>query len=267
MKLEHPPRRVLVRWHGGKWLLAPWIIRHFPAHRIYCEPFGGGGSVLIRKMRTYGEIYNDLDGEIVNLFTMVRDRGPELQAKLTMTPFSREEFIAAYQETDDPLERARRLVVKCFQGFGSNSALTAKRSGFRANAARSGTIPAHDWVSYPAALEHTIRRLQGVVIEHRDAKLVMKGADGPETLHYVDPPYLLSTRGDPRPDYKHEMNESDHVELADFLKELKGSVVLSGYPSALYDRLFQSWTRVERRAMANGSRPRVEVLWIKRAGS
>lgn len=102
-------------------MLAPRIIEHFPEHRCYVEPFGGGGSVLLRKPRSYAEVYNDLDGEIVNLFTVARDRGDELVRLLELTPFSRDEFQQSYEPTDDPLEQARRTIARSFMGFGSNA--------------------------------------------------------------------------------------------------------------------------------------------------
>src|ERR1019366_6851067 len=101
------PRRPIVRYHGGKWMLAPWIISHFPPHQIYVEPFGGGGSVLLRKSRCFAEIYNDLDGEIVNVFRVARDHGPELLRRMELTPFSRVEFFDSYEPTEDPIEQAR----------------------------------------------------------------------------------------------------------------------------------------------------------------
>src|SRR5690606_19105648 len=115
------PRRPVLRWHGGKWLLAPWIIEHFPAHRVYVEPFGGAGSVLMRKPRTYAEIWNDLDGEVVNIFRVLRSPDANrLVDALRLTPFSRQEFTGAYEPSSDPVERARRLVIRSFMGFGSN---------------------------------------------------------------------------------------------------------------------------------------------------
>src|SRR5690606_23762221 len=142
------PTRPMVRYHGGKWKLAPWILEHFPPHRCYTESFGGGGSVLLRKPRSYAEVYNDLDGEMVNLFRMVRDRGPELRELLRLTPFARVEYRESYEPCDDPLEQARRSVIRSFMGFGSNSLCRVIQSGFRFNSGRSGTTPAHDWANY-----------------------------------------------------------------------------------------------------------------------
>lgn len=258
------PTRPVLRWHGGKWLLAPWIISHFPKHRVYVEPFGGAGSVLMRKDRAYAEIWNDLDGEVVNLFRVLRSPdADELVRQLRLTPFSRAEFSGAYQPAADPIERARNLVIRSFMGFGSNG--HNRLTGFRANSNRSGTTPAHDWVNYPDALELVIRRLQGVTVENKDAKEVMAQHDGPGTLHYVDPPYVIETRSDAGADYAHEMDGDDHAELLIFLRGLSGMVVLSGYPCDAYDDALTGWTRVEREALADGAAKRTEVLWINPA--
>lgn len=257
MKLTRP----VLRWHGGKWNLAPWIIGHFSAHKVYVEPFGGAGSVLLRKKRCYAEIWNDLDGHVVNLFQVLRSaRAQELVEAIRLTPFAFDEFKSAYGECNDAVEKARRLVIRSFMGFGSNG--HNRSTGFRSNSNRSGTTPAHDWSNYPDALVQIIKRLQGVVIMNSDAKAVMSNHDSDETLHYVDPPYVFSTRSDLSKDYAHEMSDSDHEHLLEFLRGLKGKVILSGYPHALYDDLLPDWLRVERKALADGAAERTEVLWL-----
>lgn len=253
--------RPIVRYHGGKWRLAPWILSYFPTHRCYVEPFGGGGSVLLRKPRSHAEVYNDLDGEIVNLFRVARDHGEDLRRYLELTPFSRDEFILSYEPSADPIEQARRTIVRAFMGFGSNS--HNKATGFRSNSDRSGTTPAQDWRHYPGEFGAIIARLQGVVIENRDAFEVIKIHDGPSTLHYIDPPYVAETR-DAGKDYRFEMTDADHVALAKILHEVNGAVIISGYPSALYDDLYKGWIRAERAALADGAAPRTEVLWMNR---
>lgn len=262
--------RPLLRWHGGKWALAPWIIDHFPAHRVYVEPYGGAASVLMRKERSYAEVYNDLDEGVVNLMALLRNGyGENLAAKLAMTPFARAEFEMAYLPSEDVFESARRLIVRSFMGFGSNGHNPNVRTGFRAASNRSGTTPAHDWANYPDAMMRLAERMRGVVVERRPAADVMRQHDGSETLHYVDPPYLPETRstksrksGERYNAYQHEMSVDDHRELLALLRELRGMVVLSGYPSALYDDALPEWTRVERRALTDGARERTEVLWL-----
>lgn len=261
--INQGPRRPLLRYHGGKWRLAPWIIAHFPPHRIYVEAFGGAASVLLRKPRSYAEIYNELDGEICNLFRMVRDRGPELQETLKLTPFAREEFLLSYKSSDDPLEQARRTIVRSLMGIGSNS--VTKKSGFRSDSRRVHTIPAHDFGNYPACLAATIGRLSGVIIENRDALTVIRQHDTKETLHYLDPPYVRATRNRGR-DYRHEMCTEDYRKLADLLHGCAGMIVLSGYASDLFDReLFTDWRTVERKSHAFLAKKRVEKLYLNEA--
>jgi len=253
------PRRPILRWHGGKWILAPWIISHFPQHRCYVEPFGGAASVLMRKQISYTEVYNDLDGEVVSLFRVARDHGPELREMLRLTPFSRADFAESYEPSGNPIEQARRTVVRSFMGFGSNAHNRA--TGFRADSSRNGTTPAHDWAHYPESLDLLIERLRGVVIENRDGKEVMSAHDAPTTLHYVDPPYVAETR-DKGPDYRFEMTDDDHAELAKFLRTLKGMVIVSGYDCPLYENLFGDWRTERKRALADGARERIETLWL-----
>lgn len=260
-KLSKTPTRPIVRYHGGKWRIAKWIVGNFPEHRTYVEPFGGAGSVLLCKSRSHAEVYNDIESEIVNLFMVVRDHGAELLRALELTPFSRKEFEWSYMPTDSPLEKARRTLVRGFMGFGSNS--HAKRTGFRGNSDRSNTTPAMDWRNYPGALPLIIERLQGVVIENRDYRSVMEAHDSSSTLHYVDPPYLPETRGKDR-DYRFELSEDDHVEMGRFLATMKGVVIVSGYESALYSEMFSGWVQLERMTFADGARPRKECLWMNR---
>lgn len=250
-------------------MLAPWICSNLPdAHRIYVEPFGGAASVLLKKQRSYAEVYNDLDQDVVNFFQVLRsDRASELQNMLRLTPFARAEFEIAYQEVKDPVERARRLVVRSFMGFGANAHNVDSYSGFRASSNRSGSTPAHDWANYPDALPALIDRLKGVLIESRDAFELISKNDSPDTLFYVDPPYLKSTRGSPRHGYAFEMSDDDHCRLAALLQEVQGMVVLSGYPSELYTWLYPSWKRVEQTTFADGAGERTECLWLNPAAS
>lgn len=267
-----PPRPIL-RWHGGKWMLAPWIIGHFPPHRCYVEPYGGAWSVGFRKPRAEAEVWNDLDDELVNLFSVLRDPAgaQSLVDALRLTPFARSEFLTAYERTDLPVERARRLIIRSFMGHGSDGASGQYRTGFRANSNRSGSTPAVDWVNVPDSLELAIARARGVVIESRPALQVMTAHDDADTLHFVDPPYLHETRAraNRRADnggvYRHELSDDDHRELLEFLAQVRGMVILCGYPSDLYDRMLPGWRRIERPALADGALPRTEVLWINPA--
>lgn len=263
--------RPALRWHGGKWKLAPWIVSHFPEHRIYTEAFGGAASVLLRKPRSYAEIYNDLDEQVVGLFRVLRDAraAAVLIDLLKLTPFARAEFEGAYEISPDPIEEARRLVIRSFMGFGSDGFNRRVRTGFRANSNRPGTTPAHNWANFPDALAAIVERLSGVVVENRPAIEVMRQHDGGGTLHYVDPPYMPETRSDKSRKsgeryhaYAHELDRDEHAQLLADLGQLSGYVVLSGYPSPLYAGLLRGWERVDKSALADGALPRVESLWL-----
>ena len=270
------PTRPVLRYHGGKWKLAPWLLTFFPAHRVYVEPFGGGASVLMRKPRSYAEVYNDLDDEIVNVFRVLREpaTAEALRSAVALTPFSRTEFRASYGPPPaDPVERARRIVVRSCMGFGSAAVNRDHRTGFRANSNRSETTPAHDWVNWPHSVDGYVERLRGVVIENHDYRRVIAQHDSARTLFYLDPPYPFATRSFPRGAvnpfcYRHEMQDDDHRELAVMLRGVAGMVVLSGYPCDLYDlELYPDWERRQVRAHAGGKvqSVRTEVVWLNAA--
>ena len=263
--------RPIMRYHGGKWKLAPWIIGQFPPHRVYVEPFGGAASVLLQKPRVYAEVYNDMGDEVVNVFRVMRDPqlAKDLKAQLKMTPFSETEFFAAYESTEDPVERARRTITRSFFGFGSASSNAKYKTGFRGKSFRSGTSPAADWKNYPAALDWFCKRLQGVTIRNKPALDLIPTLDREDVLFYVDPPYVRSTRcrdnnGDV---YPHEMTDEQHEDLAALLKDLKGKVVLSGYRCELYEDLYGDWLSVDRDWFADGAKKRVETLWFNPAAA
>ena len=266
--------RPALRYHGGKFRLAPWILQFFPPHAVYVEPYGGGASVLLRKPRAHTEVYNDIADEVVNVFRVLRD--PELAERLRrgveLTPAARAEFLLSYQRSDDPVEQARRTVVRSFMGFGSGAVYSKHATGFRTGArGERNKSAAHDLVTWPDQVPAFVERLRGVTIESRDALQVMQSADGPGTLHYVDPPYPHSTRGNARgvrQKYAREMTDDDHRVLAGVLKDLRGMVVLSGYACDLYDReLYADWERHQVLALADGARARTEVVWLNPACS
>lgn len=273
------PSRPVLRYHGSKWRLAPWLLEHLPTHRVYVEPFGGGAALLMRKSRAYAEIYNDLDGQVVNLFRVLRspDSAARLRRLVELTPFARAEYRAAWSRpVKDPAEMARRTLVKAFMGFGA-AAVHADRprgmrttsstwqTGFRAKARLSGNTAADNWKNYPACIPEFVERLQGVVIEQEPAAKVIRSHDGPDALFYVDPPYPHSTRSAKerknRGEYSLEMTDADHATLAEQLRAVEGMVMVSSYPSPLYDRLYAGWERRTMKHLADHAKPRLEVLW------
>lgn len=263
--------RPVLRYHGGKWRLAPWIISYFPEHRIYCEPFGGGGSVLMRKPRAYAEIYNDLDGEIVNVFRVLQNpmMAVCLRNMLDLTPYAREEFALSYEKSDDVVEQARRTIIRAFMGYSSDSATRGSITGFRATNFKSGRSCSNDWVNYPPAIETFINRLRGVVIDNRDALELIPLIDKEDTLFYIDPPYPHSTRekNSASRAYKAEMTDEDHARLIECVKSLKGMVIIGSFMNDIYARGLEGWQMVQKRAVGqsgkfHGHKFNTECLWL-----
>ncbi len=267
------PTRPPVRYHGGKWRLAPWVISQLPPHECYVEPFAGALGVLLRKPPSRLEYVSDLDAEVVNFFDVLRGHLPELLRAIRRTPFSRAEFIHAHEPAGDPLERARRFYVRAMQGRAASRPGQVS-SGWRMQVNTSGRAqgPAHEWseLRHLAAIR---RRLHGVAFECGCALDLIRRLDAPSTLFYVDPPYLATTRNPRWGDkgYRHEFaTEGDHCRLAGILHAARGMVALSGYPSPLYDELFTSsgWALRTRRQHtgANGIF-RTECLWLNPAAA
>jgi DNA adenine methylase len=234
------PTRPVMRYYGGKWRLAGSIVKAMPKHAVYVEPFMGACSVFLQKPRVTCEVINDLHDEVVNVFKMLRDRGAELKAALEMTPYARTEYELAYDVGLNPLENARRFIFRSTAGIGSNSSV--KKNGFRTSLCDLKHATATSWKNLPPHLDAVVHRLQGVIIENRPAMKVMSQYDADYTLHYCDPPYMGETRKSQYKGYAHEMTSLlEHEELLEFVKTLKGKVIISGYRHSLYDLCLKEW--------------------------
>lgn len=259
----------VLRYHGGKFRLASWVMSFFPEHTCYVEPFGGAAGVLLQKERAYAEVYNDIDRSVANFFKVLRD--PESRSalieKLILTEYSRDQFNEAWEPTTDSIEEARRMAIRAQMGFGSAGA-TKGHTGFRIDTKREYGTAQQLWAEYPAAIAAAGKRMTGVLVENRPAISIMRQHDAPTTLHFVDPPYVLSTRvlqGSGRGYYRHEMTDADHVDLLNCLLQLDGFVVVSGYPTEMYNKALSGWHRHQtsaRISAGRGTAIRTEVAWI-----
>ena len=214
------------------------------------------------------ETYNDIDGEVVNFFRVLRDQTEELIKALALTPFSREEFYLSLMPLGKeltPLERARRFFVRARQvrtGLAQTASLgrwaNCKNTS---RAGMSGVISR--WLGSVEGLADITLRLLRVQIENRAAIEVIKLYDSPDTLFYCDPPYLHETRGDSKA-YGFEMDSGAHAELASVLRDCKGRVAVSGYRCEFMDELYMGWRCVEAPAKLCHSikKPRREALWM-----
>ena len=248
----------ILKYPGGKWRIADWIISFFPEHKVYCEPFFGSGAVFFRKEASYLETINDIDGNIVNLFRMCRERPKELAAALNLTPFSRDEFANCYEmEVPDPLERARRTVVRFNQSFGtSNSSKNSWKNAQTSGGPRCATL----WNYLPEAVVDCCERLKNAQIENINAIELIKRYDDKNTLIYIDPPYLQSLRK--KNMYACEMSREEHIELLKVIKASKSKIVISGYDSEMYNEALSDWVTAEKCTTAQMGLHRTEKLWM-----
>lgn len=272
-----PVTRPALRYHGGKFRLAPWVLQFFPPHISYCEPFGGAMSVLLQKPRARAECYNDLDSRVVNFFRVLRDpaKSAELQRRVGLTPYARDEleWALAPGQPDDDIDVAHRLVVRSFMGHGSDSATRTTRTGFRARLTDGRALPSAEWSTWADSIPAFRERLASVMLENDNAVSVIGRMDSPTTLIYCDPPYVHSSRSamtgrsSTTNGYLFELTDFDHRMLADRLHRCTSMVVLSGYPSDLYAELYGGWASYEKQHVADRAQMRTERLWLNPAAS
>ncbi|MGC8711555.1 MAG: DNA adenine methylase [Leptodesmis sp.] len=255
-------------WYGGKFNHLNWLLPLLPEATHYCEPFGGSAAVLLNRKPAPVETYNDIDGEVVNFFRVLRDRQEELIQAIGLTPFSREELRSAVEEPIDDLselERARRFFVRARQvRTGLAQTASAGRWAHCKLTSRAGMAGAVSrWLGSVEGLSEIVQRLLRVQIENSPAIEVIQRYDSEETLFYCDPPYPHDSRGDANA-YGYEMTDNEHRQLAEVLKNVKGKVALSGYHCDLSDDLYQDWDYIEapEKQCLSVKQPRTEVLWI-----
>lgn len=248
----------LLNYPGAKWGMAAQIVSLMPPHRSYLEPYFGSGAVLFTKPTSAIETVNDIDGDIVNFFKVLRERPDDLAEAISMTPYARDVFDDAHEHRGtDPLDRAYRFAIRSKMGHGFK---TYQKTGFKVDRyARERSYCVDCWNRLPADLLEAAKRLKGVQIENRPALDLIRKFNHDNVLIYADPPYLMETRGGKQ--YRYEMNEQDHLELLEALKQHAGPVILSGYPSEMYDRELKNWNRITRKSYNQNSDQRTEVLW------
>jgi len=255
-------------WYGGKFSHLNWLLPLLPYTYHFCEPFGGSAAVLINREPSPVETYNDVDGEVVNFFRVLRSQKDALIEAIGLTPFSRGEFEKAVTEPTEnlsELEKARRFYIRARQvRTGLAQKASSGRWAYCRLTSRAGMACAISrWLGAVEDLSEIAQRLLRVQIECGDAIKVIKRYDSGGTLFYCDPPYPHESRGD-KSAYGYEFTDSNHKELAEVLHSVKGRVALSGYHCSLMDRLYGDWQYIEAPAKCCHSVKKVrrEVLWV-----
>lgn len=259
-------------WYGGKAKYAGWLIEQFPKHVRYVEPFGGAGHVLRAKPPSTFEVFNDLDGRIVNFFRVLRDQDSfeRLQLMLELSPYARQEFAEVVDTSlcEDPVENARRFFVLMRQARGGlgMSKVTNRAWAVSKRVRREMPEAVSKYLSAIDGLPDVHERLRAVTIEHLPALEVIGKYDDKNTFFYLDPSYLPETRhGQKASTYGCEMTYEDHEALLARILTVKGKVMISGYASDLYDSKLAGWRREElvtTAHVANSGQRRVEVVWM-----
>lgn len=237
--------KAVFKYPGSKWSIAEWIVTHFPAgyeKMSYLEPFAGSAAVFFTKKPGVNETINDLDSNVVNLFRVLREQPEALIRAVDYTPYSREEYDLAFETTDDPLEKARRFMVRTTQGIGSK---VRAKSGWQAPIQDKVGGNTCKWNGLSGTLCEAANRLKGsttnlVHIEHSDALGLIERYNRPDVLMYIDPPYLMDTRKSGR-QYVHEMTDDQHIRLLETIVRSRAMVIVSGYRNELYDKWLKGW--------------------------
>jgi DNA adenine methylase len=265
--MDEGPDRPALRYHGSKWILAKWIIGYFADHECYVEPYGGAAAVLLQKPRSYLEVYNDMAGDVVNFFRVLRDDPDRIIHAISLTPYAKAEWELSYIDDPDPIERARRFYIRAYQAIAGataqwNTGWRRQKIVSRQNGKRRMKPAALSFMETDH-LYQVANRFRGVQIECDSALVVIKRYDSPDTLFYLDPPYPSSTRGRWKGKaYVHEMSDDDHCDLARVIHAIAGMVLISGYRCDLYDNLYSGWRRVDKQARTNGGGSAIESLWL-----
>jgi DNA adenine methylase len=265
-------KMVAFSWYGGKTSHLKWLlpIINQIEHVTYNEPFGGSAAVLLNKQPSKIEVYNDVYGDVVNFFRVLRDKREELLPLLELTPYSRLEFEESLRsDRDTDVERARKFFVVARQvRTGLATTASVGRWAYVTRDSRRGmALVVSRWLSAIDGLEDICNRLREVQIENLPGFDVITRYDTTDTLHYIDPPYLMSERSG-GVGYQNEMSEEKHVELLNIVKSLSGKVVISGYQNNLYDDILTGWKKsYEDAKFAAATRQngkpalRQEVIW------
>jgi DNA adenine methylase len=249
----------ILKYYGSKERLAHTIASFMPPHGTYLEPFLGSGAVFFAKPKSLYEVLNDLDGDVVNLFRVIRDNPQGLAAATEFTPWARDEYAACKEPSEDPIERARRYLVRCWQAWGGTYG-----AGWSRDIGKRTTSQTYTWSLLPDRLVAVAVRLKDAYIENRPAEKLIPEYNFSNVLIYADPPYVRDTRSTAL-GYRHDMTSDEHVALLNLLKQHAGPVLISGYTSELYDGPLSNWQRLVLRGTTQRNLPRDEILWLNEA--
>lgn len=257
--------KAIIRYPGAKWSLANWIISHFPEEyekMVYLEPFVGSGAVFFNKLPGAVETVNDLNGDIVNLFRVLREHPEELKRLISLTPYAREEYDNSFLPCEDNVEKARRYIVRTTQAIGAKM---DGKCGWRNHKQPKIGGTACKWCGIYDTITVAAERLKGdtthlVQIENMDALRLIERYNSDKVLMYLDPPYVRSTRKGGRL-YSHEMTDDEQLQLLEIITRSQAKIVISGYDSEMYNNALCSWYRFQTETRTTSTELVKEFIW------
>jgi DNA adenine methylase len=263
-----------LKYHGGKTYQAKNLVSLMPEHLHYVEPYCGGLAVLLQKNPVgISEVANDIHGGLTNFFRVLQspEAFAEFQRIVSVVPFSQVEWEQAWKAGIFPKEAqqidvpaAVRFFIACRQSRAGTFDSFAPLSRTRTRRQMNEQVSA--WMNAVDGLPTVAQRLKRVVILNKDALQVIQQEDGPQTLFYLDPPYMHETRV-ATDAYAFEMTDTQHAQVLEVIKDCKGKVMLSGYHSPLYDQELSTWRCQEfaidnKASSAKTKRVMTECVWM-----
>lgn len=250
----------VLKYPGSKLRISDWIIRKFPKHHSYLEPFFGSGAILFNKAPSEIETVNDLDDDVTNLFEVIRDTPEELQQAVFYTPYARSEYDKIFSRPNgSKIEKARKFLVRCWQGHGFRA--NAYKVGWKNDVqGRESAYAVRNWNRLPDALEVVVHRLKMVQIENLEARKLVQRFNYPNVFIYADPPYMAGTRNGKS--YRYEMSDQDHQEFLEALIQHKGPAMISGYDNPMYNEILKDWHKDSVETNAEKGAKRIETIWM-----
>ena len=260
--------RAIFRYPGSKWSIADWIISHFPEgyeKMVYLEPFCGSGAVFFNKNPGAVETVNDMESDIVNLFRVLRERPNDLKRALELTPYSREEYDLSFEPCDEPIEKARRYMVRTTQAIGAKMHNNEK-CGWRNHKQMKIGGTACKWGGITDTIAEAACRLRGdtthlVQIEHMDAFRLIERYNNPDTLMYLDPPYVIAARKSGKL-YNHELDDAGQRRLLELITASRAKIIISGYESELYNEALAGWNKDVTMTQTTSAKMATETIWM-----
>lgn len=254
----------VLKYPGSKWNIAARLNKLMPEHHSYIEPYFGSGALFFTKQPSHIETINDLDSDVTNLFSCIKQDAGRLARMLVATPYSREIYNRQFEAESigirerDNYSRAVDFLIRCWQGY---EARTIDKAGWKNDiVGRERMYALWEWYHLPEWVVDIAERLRQVQIENRPAIELIERFNHTGVFMYIDPPYLWSVRS--REQYRYEMPDGGHEKLLKTIQKSRAFIMISGYESEMYNDYLAGWKRAYFKSCTAGGRARREVVWM-----